>query len=351
MILINSQPLDVNAEKDETHPLHSQALEFKAGVKNLREMFKSQIKFVRPGYPKKNRGTDSKGREIENMTEPTPPTRIPLQARAVGRNGIQEIWDYCDGRARLLPNNLWEATGKRSIMPTDSFIIDLESKPDLAFFLYYKSPLVLSGQWIVYDPDGDAKAKGDKKRLELDLNHALYGVLSDDNIEQLKVVAQAYGISRTDKKHPDNIRVELEKAVLDGEVKKRSDPTARGVKEFIEELKVTDSVKLRSLVMVGIDDDKIKWSGDGRYKVGERELCKVPATELTRKQDYLCNHLLMMANRPKLQDLLKDLVTKEYLDKADSKAIFWLARMMGEKVEFKPKEEIKEIVYKIFIGE
>ena len=346
MILVNYRPITKDALTNENDPAHSYAVEYHRGVERLKKDFGKSIKFVRPGYPKKSKGIDSRMREVNNLTEPTQPMIVPMNADIVGDAG-KELWQYCSGRAKLLPNGLWEATGKRSKFITDSVIVDLEKDPELAFFLYYKSAIVKGGQLKVHDPDAEARAEGDKARMELDLQTALYSTLSDET--QLVNVALAYELD-TRNKHADTIRKDLRDKVLAGEVKKRSDPTARGVTEFLEDLKVTDSVRMRSLLQVATMEKKLVCPLN-IYRSGENEIARVPQYEMHRKQDWLAQHLLNPANRQKLQDLLKDVITKDYLDKKDDKEYFWLARMMGVKVDFRSKEDIKEDVYKLFVQE
>lgn len=349
MLLINQKQLDPNAIRDDQNPLHSYAVEYDKGIKYLTETYGNNLKLIRPGFPKKVKGFDQRGKEVNNISEPLNPMLVPLKAKVNGKTGM-EIWEYCAGAPKLLPNGLWEATGKRSKFITDNIVISLKKEPELAFFLYYKSPFIGAGLLKIDDPAAEAKIEGDKARAELELQTALYQVLGD--VEQLKVVAQAYGVSGVDSKHPDSVRKELKALVLIGEKKRRSDPTAKGIKEFIEEMKVTDSVRLRSLVMTMVDNGKIKWFADGKYKIGERELCRVPGSELQRKQEFLTNHLSNPANRAKLVDLLKDVITKEYLDKiSDAKTFTWLARTCSLPVEFKKADDIKESVYTLFVVE
>jgi hypothetical protein len=348
MILINAQQLQTHALTDESHPLHSQAVEYDRGVKYLQKTYGEQIKFIRPGFPRKTKGYDAKGNEVPNMREDSNPMLIPLKANVQGKTG-KETWEICDN-SKLLPNNLWEATGRRSKSISEQIVVDTKNESELAFFIYYKSPIFSSGLLKIDDPAADARMEGDRARAELELQAALYQVLSDE--EQLKVVAQAYGMAGTANMHPDSIRKQLKTIVLNGETRKKSDASARGVKEFLEELKVTDSVRLRSLIKVAEDNKQIVWSPNGKFMVGDREICKVPQADHHRKFDYLCQHLLNPANRPKLQDLLRDIVTKEYLDKTtDEKTFGWLGRMMEIQTAFKKSEELKELVYGVFVTE
>ncbi len=342
MLLINKKLIGDVPDKPE---------EYQKGVEYLKRTYGKQIKFVRPGYPRKIKGIDSRGDETPNMKEPTPPMRIPLDAEVNTDRGM-EFWSYTEGTPKLQPNNLYEPTGKRALQVTEDIVVSLESKPELAFFLYYKSPFLKGGMLKIDDPMAEAKERGDKIRNDIDLQFALYkGALADD--AQLRVVAEGYGISKTDKKHPDATREELKGIVLKGELKKKSDPMSKGIQEFLSDVKVTDSIRLAHIIQrCGIDKDKIKWLPNGVYKIGERDLCKINVSDTSHRFEYLCNHLGNIANRPKLQDLLKDIVDKEYLEKlTDDKTFSWLARVSDLKADFKSKEEVRDLVFKHFLGE
>ena len=349
MLLINQKQLELNAKDNDQHPMHPYAIEYLKGIKHLEDTYGRDIQFIRPGFPRRVKGIDVRGNEVDNMADVSAPMLVPLQANVKGKLGM-EIWAYCKGAPKLLPNNLWEATGKRSLMVEENITVSLKREPELAFFLYYKSPVFSAKLLQVNDPVAEAKEEGDKARAELDLQTALYGTLGDE--EQLRIVAQAYGIAGVEGKHPDKIRKELKTVVLNGDKRKRSDPTAKGIKDFLEEMKVTDSVRLRSLIMTMVEAKKIEWPGDGRYKVGDRELCRVPQSELQTRHTFLCNHLLNPANRLKLQELLKDVVNKEYLDKiTDEKTFIWLAKVLELPHNFKKKDEIRESVYGALVVE
>jgi hypothetical protein len=55
----------------------------------------------------------------------------------------------------------------------------------------------------------------------------------------------------------------------------------------LSELKVTDAVRLRSLVKIAIDRGLVKWSAEGTFRIGDRELCKVPVGEINNREMYL----------------------------------------------------------------
>lgn len=350
MLLINQKPLEISALslENENHPMHTYAKEYQKGVDYLRKTYGERISFKRPNFPKRVEGYDSRGRKVANMQEPISPMIIPLTSEVNGTLGL-EIWSCALDNPKLLANGLWELGRRRSIMIKDASIsVSLKKDPELAFFLYYKSPFFKSKLLVIDDPAAKAKQEGDQARKELELQTAIYGVL--DDVEQLKVVAQAWGIAKTETKHADVIRKELKELVLANDKKRKKDPMVKGLDDFLKEMKITDAVRLRSFIKVAEDRGLVVFKEDGRYRVGERELCKVPPLELGHRFEFLCNHLGNAANRPKLQDLLRDVVNKEYLDDVkDERTYGWLARMMELPTNFKKIEEVKEAVYKCFV--
>jgi S1-C subfamily serine protease len=75
-ILVNQLKLDVGiALRDVNHPMYQYALQYDTGVKELKDKFKNVIKFVRPGFPQRSKGTDSRGREV-TMLEPKSPASL-----------------------------------------------------------------------------------------------------------------------------------------------------------------------------------------------------------------------------------------------------------------------------------
>lgn len=355
MLLVNSKQLEQIALKDENHPMYSYAVQYKEGLDRLRKRFGDSIRFRRPNYPKATEGVDARGKKVPRMVKPTPPMFVPLKAVVQGEAGM-EVWEYCKGKPTLLPNNLWEPTGKRSVSIEDVLTVSLNRDADLAFFLYYKSPFYdrrpgkeRKGLLVIDDPNYIAEEEGDKVRAELELQNAIYGVLNDN--DTLRVVAQGYGVPQFDKKHPDTVRKELKALVLAGEQKKKRDPRARGIKEFIDDLKVGDAMKLKHMITVG-EDRGVVTCVAGHYKCGDTDLCKVPLADLDFKQWYLANYLGKPDNRAKLQAFLKDVVTKEYLDKVtDSKIFHWIARMMELEVNLRDKDKTREGVYAHFVVE
>jgi hypothetical protein len=123
----------------------------------------------------------------------------------------------------------------------------------------------------------------------------------------------------------------------------------KGTKEFIEEMKVTDGILLRNFVQLAIDEKKLEFKADGRWKIGDKIIVQVPASELKRQFDYLCNYLHAGNHFDKLQEFLRDLINKDYLNKiTEKKELAWLCKVSGVNPEFKKREELASIVEGFF---
>ena len=346
MLLVNSKQLIVSeALADDKHPLHAQAVDYDKGVKELREKFGKSIRFVRPEFPRFNKGTDSKGNET-TLAEPAFPAMFPLQTDFTHPKRGREIWGCCMGIPKLLPNGLWSIGDKGSLRIDEHKIVDLDKQPDLAYYLYFISNAMRSGRIKVSDPKGDIKKKANKVREEVEVKTAIWQMLEDDAL--LKKMAMAYGVQDTATKEPDAIRFELEAILLSNNEKKRKDPSVKGTAEFLEEMKVTDGVRLRSFIRGLFDEKIITDRGDGRLRIGDKVLVQMPFEAIKDPFNFLCNFYHAPNNNDKLRDLMTDVMTKERLDKFEEKDFSWICKVMGVQTAFKKKEEIKTLAYEAF---
>ena len=179
-----------------------------------------------------------------------------------------------------------------------------------------------------------------------------YGICFQ-NVSKLKTMARAYGIVDTEKKQPNAIRKELEELLERNDKAKKQNPAIRGTAEFEEEMRVTEGVLLRNFAQKAVDDKKLEYRGDGRWKIGEKNIVQVPQSEITRRNDYLCNYLMSFDKADRLQEFVKDLINVEYLDnipdtKEGNKEWRWLAKIAGHESVIKKTEEIKKIVRDFF---
>jgi len=343
MILVDQRPLDVSdALNDKNAKMHKFAREYDSTLTELKKTHANgYIRFKRPGYPKFTKGADNRGNEVDKMLEPTPPMRIPLQAYATIDDSGKHLWMCCLDAPKVLPNGLWDMGRKRAMSIKEDVLININEEPDLAFFLSRISPFVRKKQLRIVDPKADDATLGEAERELTERKYAIWNMLPDG--DKLKIMARAYGLNSVDDKQPNAIRKELEQLLEVNDKLKRQNPAVKGTKEFLEEMRITDGVLLRAFVQKAIDDKTLTWSGDGRWRIGQKIVVQIPMTEITRKNDYLCNYLMAGNNTEKLQEFIKDLINKEYLATiTDRKEWEWLAKIAGVSYVGKKTKEIEE---------
>jgi hypothetical protein len=132
---------------------------------------------------------------------------------------------------------------------------------------------------------------------------------------------------------------------------KRRDLSYKGTKEFLDEMKITDSVRLNSFLRHWLDEKKITLLDSGQVKIGDKTIAHIPAEWANRKFTWLCNYFFAPNNQEKLQELMKDLVNKEYLDTiSDDKDFRWIAKVMEIKGYFnQAPDKVKEMVINEFV--
>ena len=352
MILLDKLPLNHEDLNDQKAKHHVFAKEYNDTIAYLHDTYKNgYIRFKRQNAVKYTKGADDRGNEIPKMAEPVKPWRIPLQAYAVTGNKGKHLWACCMGAPEPKENGLWDMGTIKSMSVKEDILVNINENPDLAFFLYKISPFVRRRLITVVDPKLDDETLGTAERELTERKYAVWNMLADE--AKLKTMARAYGMNAVDSKQPNAIRKDLEKLLETNDKLKRQNPAVKGTKEFIEEMKVTDGLLLRNFMQKAIDDKKLTWKGDGRWKIGEKIVCQVPSQETLRRNDYLCNWLMAGNNTDKLKEFIVDLVDKDYLDtipdtKDGRKEWEWFAKVSGENPAFKKTGEIKDFVYKTF---
>jgi len=339
MILLDRVPLDHESLNHKEAKHHDFAKEYNETMTYLHEHFpKGVIHFKRKGAQKYTKGTDNLGREVPKMAEPIVPWRIPLRgSMATGNKGTHE-WACCLSAPEPLANGLWDMGRTKAITIKGSRAVDIKKEPDLAFFLFKVSRFVHKGLIAVADPKADDEAIGKEEKLISDRKYAVWNALPDD---KLNTMARAYGIVDVNDKQPNAIRKELETLLVTNDKLKKQNSAVKGTSDFLEEMNVTDNVLLRNFIQKAIDDKKLTWSGDGRWKVGQKVVVQVPYSELQRKNDYLCSYLMAGNHADKLQEFIRDFIDKEYLDKVkDKKEWIWLAKIAGVPHEFKKTADV-----------
>lgn len=353
MLLLNKRPLDIfDALNDNKHPMHEFAKEYDEGVKELKERFGQYIKFTRPDYPKYTKGADVRGTEIPQVPLPVPAMRMPLRAYAPGKNG-RNLWACCMDEPSILPNGLWDLGRTKSLQIGEDLMVDIDRDTDLAFFIYFKSPFHNpkggergSGQLKVYDPNALARELGEKEDLIAERKMAVWKLLKD---EQLPTLARAYGINNVSGKQFPLLRQELEKQLATNDELRKHNPSVKGTMDFIEEMKITEGVLLRAFVRRMMDEKRLEYKQNGQFRIGDKVVIQVPANDLKRNFDFLCQYLVAGNNLDKLQEFMKDLLSPEYFDSiTDKKEWQWLYKITGDNPAFKKIEIIQVAVRKFF---
>jgi hypothetical protein len=348
MILVDSRPLELDALNDPKHKLYDFAREYDDTLKELRSTYKNGfIRFKRVGYPRHVKGADSNFNEIPKMAEPIPILRIPLKAYATTGKLGKHLWACCMDTPTILPNGLWDMGTKKAMSIKEGVLININEEPDLAFYFYKICPFVKRGMIKVVDPAKDDADLGAEEMELTERKYAVWNMLGD--VEKLKTMARAYGVTGVETKQPNAIRKELEELLLRNDKAKKQNPAVKGTKEFIEEMKVTDSVLLRAFVQRMMDEKRLEYRADGRFRVGEKIIIQVPVSEINRNKEYLCQYLMTGNNAEKLQEFLKDLISKTYIEAiTEKKELEWLVKISGENPAFKKTEDLREKVLNYF---
>lgn len=352
MLLIDRKPLEESALNDPKDKFHKIAVEYNNTIKYLQERYKNGIiRFKRPNFPRPTKAADAFGNEIPKATEPETPMRIPLKSyQAISDLGKHYV-ACCLDAPEVLPNGLWELGRQRAITVKGGIAVNVNDNPDLAFFLYKVSPFVKKGILKVLDPLKDDEALGEEEMQVAYRKHAVWTQLSD--IEKLKTMASAYGVVQTGTKQPNQIRKELEDILVRNDKLRRSNPIIKGTKEFLEEMKVTDSVLLRAFVQKAIDESKLSCGLNGMWKIGDKAVVQVPATDIRdsdSKIRYLCNFMSLANQTEKLTEFMRDLINREYLEGITNKQEWvWLGKIAGVPTQFKKLEEVQKGVTDFFI--
>jgi hypothetical protein len=351
MLIVNFNRLFVaEALQDTTHPMHVYAKEYDKGIRDLNKRYpEGTITFKSAVEEPTVDMIDSKGKEYRDVPEGAKPVAISLRANVAHPTRGTEYWGVCTGTPYLIREGVWDIGDKLSkkskLIEGGSLTVNLKTEADLAFFLYFKCPLITGGHWKIDDPKADIRAKGDEERAALSLRTAIWQTLGDE--DTLRLVASAYGIDNVETKEADAIRFELRDTLERNNKLKSSDPTYKGTEEFMEDLKITDYILLCAFIKHFLNIKAITWRPDGRYKIGDKTIAQVPADWVKRKFEWLCNHLASPNNLEKLQSLMIDVVNEEYLDSIKEDKIFrWIAKVKDIQGYYnKSAEVVRELVY------
>lgn len=336
-LIVNSKSLPNNASKE--HELYEYVREYQQCVTDLKAKFPTgNIALRRNGYPKVNRSADGS----INLPEVPAPIFIKLTSKP-DSNGA--VWGYCKGRPLIHPNGLVDVPPNDNSEVIDSEVLNipLRSKPDYAFYIMYKSGL-LGSEYTVYDPEGDKLAELMEKNAKLKVQ----SLIRDTEEEKLRMLSQAWGISKAGTKNILLLQEELENKVFSMEEERKKNPTnlmLKGVAEFIAESKNDEVSRPKAIIQMGFDDGRITFNGSqSKLYFDDTELCYIPSDRQTDKLAFLAQVLRNPDNSEKWMKVLRGLLSKDYIEKMDKYGKRWLAGQLGVPLNKKEEDLVKALL-------
>jgi hypothetical protein len=337
MLIVNSKVLNNNTQDPD---LKSFDKEYQQGVADLRAKFPSgQIQLQRNGYPAINKSHDP---NYPDMPEIAPPLYVKLSK--MDSAGV--VWSYCKGRPRILANGLAEVPEDQNSEELSGEVItlDLRNKPDYAFYFMYKSGL-LKSHFHVHDPEGDRIKELEQKNAKIKVQYLIREGMDE---AKLRTVSSAWGIPDAGKMNVLLLQDALEGKVFAMEEQKRKNPTdlsLRGVHEFIAEVKTDEVTRPKALIQLAIDDKRLIFSpSDSSYYFDGAKVCYVNTMGSKTKEDSIADFLRDERNKGKWQEMLRALVTEEYLNSLDKVGVRWLAAQMDIALNQKEPELRKALL-------
>lgn len=277
------------------------------------------------------------------LKEEPPVFNIRLVSSIQTEDGLEE-WTFTRHLKRD-PKSGDYLPEKRNMLVKQGALSVEHKDADLIYFLLHKSTQ-LNSSFILEDDVGDALKRTSKKRLEADLQAAIYtstSPLSDEIL--LRDVAAAWGVSKAHTKAVPIIQEELEVLVKRGESLKKSDRTAWGIAELLEKINSTQEMRKRAIARRAIDNNIVEYDINSfyfKFKDGGEKLILVPQEYLQRRDEYFVNTILKNADA--WQIVKRAVITPEMIDSWDKPSDYgWLAEEEGIPKTTKKEEKIAKL--------
>jgi hypothetical protein len=320
MLITNYKILNSNSPDPELKKFQK---EYETGVSELMTKFPTGIiKLRRVGYP---RYTPSPDPNIETMPEPPSPVYLKMTKTVDG-----VYWGYCRGRAKIEANGLADVPGDESTEELSGIdiAIDVRKNPDYAFFIMYKSGIV-GVDFKVFDPEGDKIKELTKKNQLIQVQSSIRGMTD----EKLRMMSQAWGIIGAGKKDVLILQDELESRVMLMESDKVKNPDnlmAKGMAEFLAEMKNDDSTRPKAIIQMALDEKLLEYKpANSHFYFGTEDVCFVPIDKIDQREEVLAKFLREEKNSEIWVLMLKTVVTPEYINQLDKHGCRWLASQVG----------------------
>jgi hypothetical protein len=233
------------------------------------------------------------------LLEQLPPKTIPLKIVLGGANGSEE-WLYTE-TFPIIKDGIAVTDTNQLIVQHGELRIDLNKKPDLAYFLTKKHSALSKGKFYVLDVEAKNRTLAEQRARDAKLNNAIYGENSQLNtdLDFLRLISKRWGIGGADKQDKFALQNQLYDIVSRSDKDKGK---GRGVDEFVSDIKSsgkTDQLEIAAKVRDAIDRKVVifdelnhKWQidyKDGKYK----DIVFVSIEDLPSKDEvlvmYMCN--------------------------------------------------------------
>lgn len=336
-LIVNSKMLPLNPVKG--HELEEYSREYQDGLNALKTRFPSgSIVLKRAGFPKPPKQSTN---DLILLPEEAPPIFMKL-TRSV--NGVS--WAYCRNAPKTEANGLVSVpvNDNSELLQGDMISLDLKKNPDYTFFFWFKSGQI-GTNFSVYEPEADRMRELKEKQERIRVQSLIW---ADMDETKFKMVCQAWGITLKDKstkeeKPMEVLRQEMEDKVFKGEEKKQKDKTdlmARGIAEFLADIKADEFTRPKALIQYAIEEGRIVYDKkNGHYYFEGADICFVPYghQDPTLRQEFLAKFLRNTDNVDMWLSILKALVNKDYIEKCDKYGKRYLAGQVG--IALNQKEE------------
>lgn len=221
---------------------------------------------------------------------------IPLRITIGGANGSEE-WVYTEAFPVIKEGQL-TTESNQLIVKHGELLVDLDKKPDLAYFLVKKHPSLQSGKFYVLDVEAKNRSLAEQRSRDARLNSAIYGENSQLNTDLifLRLISKRWGIGGADKQD----KFALQNQLYDIVSKSDKVKGGRGIEDFVSDIKFsgnTDQLEVAAKVRDAIDKNIVifdivnhKWQldyKDGKYK----DLIAVSIEDTPRKDEVLVLHM------------------------------------------------------------
>jgi len=282
-------------------------------------------------------------RNPSGLMEALPVFNINFKSSIQTEDGLEE-WAYTKTLKRDKDNGDYLPAKKAEIVHWDLPVAHRDA--DLIYFLLHKS-VQTNNSFVVEDKTKAAQKRAEGKSLEAELQAALYtkaSPLTDEGL--LRQVAAAWGVTQADEKHPAILKEELETRIRANEKQKGVDPSAWGIKEFLEKISSTEELQKRSIAQKALDKNIVRYNEMSfYYEIGESgdKLLLVPSTDLGKKEEYFIRECARDTEGV-WKIIKKAIITPEMIDSwKDPKQYGWLVAEEGLPQTMKKADKIAKL--------